>query len=94
MKKKRRIGQVSEQEKEEIRTLSNRKNTLIELSKLIEVSAANRPQYEKLVQDIVEATICFQQWWNTMETKYQWNKHPTESWEIDFRTNDVYLVTE
>ncbi|MDR1201030.1 MAG: CXXX repeat peptide modification system protein [Tannerellaceae bacterium] len=94
MKMKKRIGQVSEQEKEEIRALSNRKNALIELSKMIEVNDANRPQYEKLVKDIVEATICFQQWWNDMETKRQWKKHPAETWEIDFQTNDVYLVTE
>jgi CXXX repeat modification system protein len=94
MKMKRRIGQVSEQEKQEIRALANRKNALIELSKIIEVNDGNRSQYEKLVQDIVEATICFRQWWNDMETKRQWNKQPAESWEIDFRTNDVYLVTE
>ncbi|MDR3141389.1 MAG: CXXX repeat peptide modification system protein [Tannerellaceae bacterium] len=94
MKMKTRIGQVSEQEKEEIRALSNHKNTLIELSKIIEVNDGNRPQYEKSVKDIVEASICFQQWWDDMETKYQWKKHPAGNWEIDFQTNNVYLVVE
>jgi CXXX repeat modification system protein len=94
MKIKKRIGQVSEPEKEEIRALSHRKNGLIELSKIIEVNDDNKSQYERLLKDIVEASICFQQWWDDMETKYQWENHPDGNREIDFQTNDVYLVVE
>jgi CXXX repeat modification system protein len=94
MNMKKRIGQVNEQEKEEIRVLHTRRNGLIELSKIIEVNNGNRPQYERLLRDIVEAGICFQQWWDDMETKYQWENHPGGNWEIDFQTNDVYLVVE
>jgi CXXX repeat modification system protein len=62
------------------------------LSKIIEVNDGNRSQYEKLVKDIVETSICFQKWWDDMEARYQWEKHPGENLEIDFLTNDIYLV--
>ncbi|MDR1403614.1 MAG: CXXX repeat peptide modification system protein [Tannerellaceae bacterium] len=91
---RKRIGQVSEKEKEEIRVLCNRKNSLIELSKAMKVNNANKLQCEKLVKDIVEACICFQKYWDDMGIKYQWEKHPDGNWEIDFQTNDIYLVIE
>ena len=35
----------------------------------------------------------FQQWWNNMSTKYQWESAENGNWEIDFETCDIYLVT-
>lgn len=90
---KKWVGEVSEEEKNNVRALYERKNGLIELSKIMGITDSNKPQYEKLVTDIVEASINFQHWWDEMSMKYQWENASDGNWEIDFHTNKVYLVT-
>ncbi|MDR0431334.1 MAG: CXXX repeat peptide modification system protein [Tannerellaceae bacterium] len=89
---KKRIGRVSEKEKKEIQVLSNRKNGLNELLRIISTGDDNKLHYEKLMIDLIEANISFNQWWDKMSERYQWEKHPNANWEIDFLTNEVYLV--
>lgn len=87
---KKIVGSVSEQEKKEIQQLFERRNGLTELAKII--TADNDTLYQKLVKDMGETATNFQQWWDKMYEKYQWERTENGSWEINFQTNEIYLV--
>lgn len=84
----KKIGQVTVEEKEEILSLFERKNGLSELAKIIK---DNDALYEKMVTDMGETSTKFQNWWNRMESKYQWESTENGHWEINFDTNEIYL---
>lgn len=87
---KKIVGQVTPEEKKEIQTLFERRNGLTELAKV--VTADNEALYEKLVKDMGDTGTKFQQWWDTMSAKYQWKSHKNGNWEINFETNEIFLV--
>jgi len=87
---KKLVGQVSEEEKKEIQALFERKNGLAELSKIL--TADNDVLYEKLVKDMGETNTRFQKWWDDMGAKYTWESHPSGNWEINFQSNEIFLV--
>ena len=87
---KQLVGQVTIDEKKEIQTLFERRNGLNELGKILSVD--NADLYEKLIKDMGETGTKFQQWWDTMSQKYQWESAPDGKWEIDFETCKIYLV--
>lgn len=87
---KRIIGHVSIEEKNEIQTLFERRNGLNELAKIL--TADNNELYERLIKDLGETNSKFQNWWNTMASKYQWESVDGGNWEINFETGDIYLV--
>lgn len=89
---KKEVGRVSEQERDEIQTLFERRNGLAELSKIL--TADNVELYERLIKDMGETSTKFQQWWNRMGEKYQWESSENGSWEIDFNDCTIYLVTQ
>ena len=64
------VGQVTPEERDEIQTLFERRNGLNELSQIL--TAENEALYEKLVKDLGETGAKFQNWWNRMSEKYQW----------------------
>lgn len=84
------VGSVTEEEKNEIQRLFERRNGLNELAKIL--TPENESLYEKLVKDLGETSTKFQQWWDTMSSKYQWESVPQGSWEINFDTNEILLV--
>lgn len=86
------VGQVTEEEKETIKNLFERKNGLAELSKII--SSENDYLYEKLVKDMGATSTKFQNWWQEMADKYGWESKTGYAWEIDFDTNSIYLKEE
>lgn len=49
--------------------------------------------YEKLVKDMGETGVRFQQWWNTASQKYNWEMTENGNWEINFETCEIFLVT-
>lgn len=85
------VGQVTIEEKNEIQTLFERRNGLRELTKI--VTADNNDLYEKLVKDMGETSTKFQQWWDTMSQKYQWESAENGNWEINFETCEIFLVS-
>ena len=89
---KKLIGQVTQQEKNEIQTLFERRNGLNELAQILTME--NESLYEKLVKDLGETSSKFQDWWNRMGDKYQWESSEGGNWEIDFETCNIYLVTK
>lgn len=88
---KKKVGQVTPEEKNEIQQLFERRNGLNELAKIL--SADNTELYEKLVKDMGETGTKFQSWWDRMSQKYQWESAPNGNWEINFETNEIYLVS-
>ena len=88
---KKLVGQVTTEEKNEIQQLFERRNGLNELAKIL--SADNTELYEKLVKDMGETGTKFQNWWDRMSQKYQWESTPDGNWEINFETNEIYLVS-
>ena len=84
------IGKVTGEEMRVIQSLYERKNGLGELARIL--SADNVELYEKLVKDLGETEIKFQNWWNNMSRYYQWESVAGGNWEIDFDTCDIYLV--
>lgn len=89
---KKIIDRVTEEEKNEIQALFERRNGLNELSQILTVE--NEALYEKLVKDLGETGAKFQNWWNRMGEKYNWESIEGGNWEIDFDTCNIYLVTE
>lgn len=87
---KKIVGKVTEGEKNEIQYLFERKNGLNELAKIL--TADNDSLYEKLVKDMGETSVNFQNWWDQMGQKYNWESVEGGNWEIDFATCNIYLV--
>lgn len=87
---KKIVGQVTPEEKNEIQALFERRNGLNELAKIL--TADNADLYEKLVKDLGETGTKFQNWWDRMAQKYQWESIENGNWEINFDTCEIYLV--
>lgn len=86
------VGQVTPEEKNEILTLFERRNGLNELAKIL--TADNVELYEKLVKDLGETGTKFQDWWNRMAERYQWESAEGGNWEINFDTCEIFLVAD
>ena len=67
---KKLVGQVTPEEKDEIQSLFERRNGLNELAMIL--TPDKEELYEKLVKDMGETGVRFQQWWNTTSQKYNW----------------------
>ena len=85
------VGQVTQEERNEIQTLFEHRSGLIELAKILTIE--NGALYDKLVKDMGETSIKYQGWWDRMSRKYNWPSSVNGSWEIDFNTNKIYLVS-
>lgn len=85
------ISRVTEEERNEIQTLFERRNGLTEIAKIL--TPDNTELYEKLVKDIGETGIKFQNWWDRMAQKYNWENQDGANWEINFDTCEIMLVT-
>lgn len=84
------VGHVTDEEKKEIQRLFERRNGLNELAKIL--TPDNVGLYDRLVKDMGETSTKFQQWWDSMAQKYQWEGSENGSWEINFQTNEIILV--
>lgn len=92
MVKKKKVGNVTPEECGEIKYLFERRNGLVELSKVL--TADNKDLYERLVMDMGETGAKFQNWWNEKSEKYGWESAENGSWEINFDTCEIYLVID
>ncbi len=88
---KKVIGKVTEDERDEIQSIYGRRNGLNELAKIL--TADNEELYNRLVTDLGEVTLKFQEWWSATSEKYAWPRAEDGHWEIDFNTCRIYLVT-
>lgn len=88
---KKVIGRVTPEERDEIHKLFERKNGLSELAQIL--TADNSELYERLIKDMGETGVKFQNWWDRMAENYKWESNADAHWEIDFNTCDILLVT-
>lgn len=88
---KKLVGQVTTEEKDEIQRLFERRNGLNELAMIL--TPDKEELYEKLVKDMGETGVRFQQWWNAASQKYNWEMTENGNWEINFETCEIFLVT-
>lgn len=82
------VGQVTEEEKNEILQLFERRNGLNELAQILKEDDS---LYERLVTDMGQTATKFQNWWDTNAKKYNWESALEGNWEIDFNTNEIFL---
>lgn len=82
------VGQVTEEEKNAILQLFERRNGLNELAQIVKEDDS---LYERLVTDMGQTATKFQAWWDTTARKYNWESTPNGNWEIDFNTNEIFL---
>lgn len=87
---KKSVGRVTDEERDEIQSLFERRNGLSELAKIL--TADDTALYDKLVNDMGETTTKFQHWWNRMAAKYNWEASENGNWEIDFNSCIIYLT--
>lgn len=87
---KKLVGKVTIEEKIEIQHLFERKNGLNELAKIL--TADNTELYEKMIKDMGETNNKYHGWWKRMAEKYKWESAENGNWEINFETNEIYLV--
>jgi CXXX repeat modification system protein len=87
------VGRVTPSERDEIRTLYERRNGLRELVLSLQENEllTNPLFYEKVVADLGKTTTAFTQWWNQKAESYRWESIPDCHWSIDFDTCEVTL---
>lgn len=86
------VGKVTEEERNEIQALFERRNGLQELAKILKPE--DSILYEKLVKDLGETGRKFQDWWDSMAKKYHWESTPNGNWSINFDTCEITLISE
>lgn len=92
MQNRKLVGHVTPEEKDEIQTIFERRNGLNELAKI--ATPENVELYEKLVKDLGETSTKFQNWWDNMASKYNWEMTDNGRWEITFDKCEIYLITK
>ena len=90
MSVKKRIGQVTKEQRDSIQRLHERKNSLCELLPIIDSS--DQKLRDRIVADMEATEKEFQQWWDDRVEEYGWEKSCHGRWEIDFNTCDIFLV--
>lgn len=85
------VGTVTLSECKEIQLLHERKNSLLELAKIL---TGNDSLYEKVIQDLSLTNVKLSEWWDSMKKKYQWESKTNSHWEIDFVNYNIYLSNE
>lgn len=89
---KKKVGIVTEEERDEIQKLFRRHSGLTDLAKI--VTAENVELYEKVVNDLGDTNAKFQDWWNKKGEKYNWEFANNGRWQINFDTCEIFLVTQ
>jgi CXXX repeat modification system protein len=87
---KKIIGKVTNEERDEIKSLYERKNGLIELSRSLNQS--NMHLFDKIVSDLGSVTNQFNEWWSEKSIKYNWENILGFHWEINFNTGEIFLI--
>ena len=92
---RKEVGKVTPEERDEIKSLFERKNGITELTRsLINVPKSeldNSYLYDKLISDMGKVSSLFQKWWDTKSAKYKWESAPGYRWEIDFDSCKIFI---
>lgn len=86
---KKIVGKVTVEEKNEIYRLFKRRNSLKELFSVVKEDESSL--YGRLLVDMDDTLLEYNQWWSSMSEKYNWESHLGAKWTINFDTCEVYL---
>ena len=89
------VAKVTPEERDSIRQLHMKKSGLSELfaslARLDAETIESSPLYDKLIADMGNVSIEFQEWWDKMAKSYNWPTEAGKKWRIDFDTCEVFL---
>lgn len=91
-KTKKVVGKVTPEQRDEIQSLFERRNSLKELMMIVN-PAENNELYERVLADQTETRKRFEQWWSDRGKEYCWEGSENGNWEIDFQTCEIFLVS-
>ena len=91
------VGKITEEDKNYIDRLFERKRSLSELLYSITDNDLLNSElkdtiYQKLVDDMGKTQNLYDKWWNDIQEKYQWESVEGGSYQIDFLANNVLLI--
>lgn len=90
------VGFVTEEEKNEVMMLSERKAGIEELTATLENDLLppdkKEVMQEKMISELGKVKINLQAWWDRMYEKYNWKSVEGYSWNIDFQTCEIILT--
>lgn len=89
------VGTVTEEEKNQIMIIFERKLGIEELAATLEgnlLSAdKNDRMKRKMTTELEKVNVNFQNWWDKMYKKYNWKSIDGCKWGINFETCEIYL---
>ncbi len=89
------LGSVTEEEKQTIERLYERKNALGELMQTMSSPMFSDEQrnkvYDWIVADLGKTNSEYNKWWSDMGLKYNWKIPCGEKLFVDFNTNGVFV---
>ena len=86
------VGEVSIEERDEIKSIYMRRSALMDLAKILTID--NSELYEKLIIDLGETNVKFQDWWSAKAKEHDWEGAENGRWQIDFNTCEIFLVEQ
>jgi len=90
------VGKVTEEEKNEILTLFERKLGLEELAATLESDLLTLDEKEsmqdKMISELGKVKLNLQRWWDKMYEKYKWESIDGHKWNIDFQTCEICIT--
>ncbi len=90
------VGIVTEEEKNEVMMLFERKVGIEELAATLESDLLSDEKKEimldKMVSELGKVKLNLQAWWDKMFEKYNWKSVEGYSWNIDFQTREIILT--
>lgn len=87
------IAKISEAERDEIRSLFERKGSLLELFQTFdgEDNEQSNKLFNKVVNELSITNRAYKEWFTAKSTEHNWENVPGKSWQIDFDTCEVFL---
>lgn len=89
------VGIVTEEEKNELMILFERKLGVEELTATLESNLLSPDKMldmkNKIADELERGTGNLQHWWDKMHEKYNWKSIEGYNWTIDFKTCEIYL---
>ncbi len=90
------VGTVTEEEKNELLILFERKIGIEELAATLENDLLSTEKKEimqdKMISELGKVTLNLQAWWDKMYEKYKWKSIEEYVWNIDFETCEIFLT--
>lgn len=90
------VGIVTEEEKNEVMMLFERKVGIEELAATLDSDLlppdTKEVMQDKMISELGKVKLKLQAWWDRMYEKYNWESVEGYSWNIDFQTCEIVLT--